>query len=51
MSLEHMIAPFEKRDATAAPIGGTINFEVDGPGFIIDGTGETNTLTAYNAKR
>ena len=48
MSLEHMIAQFEKRAATAAPIGGTIKFEVDGQGIIIDGTGETNTVRASN---
>jgi len=46
MSLENMISQFEKRASTAAPIGGSIKFEVDGQGILIDGTGETNTVTA-----
>jgi putative sterol carrier protein len=48
MSLENMISQFEKRASTAAPIGGSIKFEVDGQGILIDGTGETNTVTASN---
>jgi acyl-CoA dehydrogenase len=50
MSLEHMISQFEKRAATAAPIGGSIKFEVDGQGLLIDGTGETNTVSASNGE-
>lgn len=41
-----MISQFEKRAATAAPIGGTLKFEVDGMGILIDGSGETNTVKA-----
>lgn len=44
MSLDNMISQFEKRAATAAPIGGTLKFEVDGMGILIDGSGETNTV-------
>ena len=36
----------KKRAATAAPIGGTLKFEVDGMGILIDGSGETNTVKA-----
>jgi putative sterol carrier protein len=46
MSLNNMISQFEKRAATAAPIGGTLKFEVDGMGILIDGSGETNTVKA-----
>jgi putative sterol carrier protein len=43
---ENMISQFEKRAATAAPIGGTLKFEVDGVGILIDGSGDTNTVKA-----
>lgn len=46
MSLENMISQFEKRAATAAPIGGTLKFEVDGMGILIDGSSETNKVKA-----
>ncbi|MDC1217444.1 SCP2 sterol-binding domain-containing protein [Flavobacteriaceae bacterium] len=46
MSLEIMISQFEKRAATAAPIGGTLKFEVDGIGILIDGSGDANTVKA-----
>ena len=46
MSLNNMISQFEKRAATAAPIGGTLKFEVDGMGILIDGSGDTNTVKA-----
>jgi len=46
MSLENMISQFEKRAATAAPNGGTLKFEVDGVGILIDGSGDTNTVKA-----
>ena len=46
MSLENMIAQFEKRAATAEPIGGPLKFEVDGVGIIIDGSSDTNTVKA-----
>ena len=41
-----MISQFEKRAATAAPIGGTLKFEVDGMGILIDGSSETNKVKA-----
>jgi putative sterol carrier protein len=41
-----MISQFEKRAATAAPIGGTLKFEVDGIGILIDGSGDANTVKA-----
>lgn len=46
MSIDNLISQFEKRAATAAPIGGTLKFEVDGMGILIDGSGETNTVKA-----
>ena len=46
MSLENKISQFEKRAATAAPIGGTLKFEVDGMGILIDGSSETNKVKA-----
>ena len=46
MSLDNMISQFEKRAAPAAPIGGTLKFEVDGRGILMDGSGETNTVKA-----
>jgi putative sterol carrier protein len=46
MSLENMISQFEKKAASSAPIEGTLKFEVDGVGIIIDGTGEANTVSA-----
>ena len=49
MSLENMISQFEKRASTAAPIGGTLKFEVDGVGILIDGSGDTNTVQASDA--
>ena len=50
MSLENIVSQFEKRAATAAPIGGYIKFEVDGKGIIIDGKGDTNTVSASNGE-
>ena len=50
MSLEHIVSQFEKRAQTAAAIGGTIKFEVDGQGIIIDGTGDSNTVLASDAE-
>ena len=50
MSLENMVSQFEKRAANASPIGGTIKFEVDGQGILIDGTGDKNTVAASNAE-
>ncbi len=50
MGLEYMIGQFEKKAQTAAPIGGTIKFEIDGQGILIDGTTDTNTVTASNGE-
>jgi putative sterol carrier protein len=50
MSLENIVSQFEKRAATASPIGGSIKFEVDGQGIIIDGKGDTNTVSASNGE-
>jgi len=50
MSLEYMIGQFEKKAQTAATIGGTIKFEIDGQGILIDGTTDTNTVTASNGE-
>ena len=46
MSLENMISQFEKKAVSAEPIGGTLKFEVDGVGILIDGTSDTNTVSA-----
>ncbi len=43
-----MISQFEKRAVNAEPIGGKLKFEVDGVGILIDGTSETNTVSASN---
>jgi len=37
MSLENMVSQFEKKASSAPPIGGSIKFEVDGQGILIDG--------------
>ena len=43
-----MISQFEKRASNSEPIGGKLKFEVDGVGILIDGTSETNTVSASN---
>ena len=48
MSIENIVAQFEKRASSASPIGGKLKFEVDGVGILIDGTSETNTVSASN---
>ena len=45
-----MVSQFEKRAATAAPIGGSIKFEVDGQGIIIDGSGDINTVKVLDGE-
>jgi putative sterol carrier protein len=50
MSLENMISQFEKRAESAAPIGGTLKFEVDGTGILINGTGDENTVEANDGE-
>jgi hypothetical protein len=51
MSVENMISQFEKKAGNSAPIGGTIKFEVDGHGILIDGTGDTNTVSASDGPK
>lgn len=46
MSLENIIAQFEKKASGAAPIGGTLKFVVDKHTLVVDGTGATNTVSA-----
>ena len=46
MSVDNIISQFEKRASNAEPIGGKLKFEVDGVGILIDGTSETNTVSA-----
>ena len=46
MSLENMVSQFEKKASSASPIGGSIKFEVDGQGILIDGSGDSNTVKA-----
>lgn len=48
MSVDNIISQFEKRASNAEPIGGKLKFEVDGVGILIDGTSETNTVSASN---
>tara|TARA_X000000368_G_scaffold288742_1_gene229350 strand:+ start:223 stop:519 length:297 start_codon:yes stop_codon:yes gene_type:complete len=48
MSVDNMISQFEKRASNSEPIGGKLKFEVDGVGILIDGTSETNTVSASN---
>ena len=46
MSIENIVSQFEKKASSAAPIGGSIKFEVDGQGILIDGSGDSNTVKA-----
>jgi len=46
MSIENIVAQFEKRASSASPIGGKLKFEVDGMGIIIDGSGDSNIVSA-----
>ena len=46
MSIEKIVSQFEKRASTSEPIGGSIKFEVDGQGILIDGSGDSNTVKA-----
>ena len=48
MSVDNIISQFEKRASNSEPIGGKIKFEVDGVGILIDGTSETNIVSASN---
>ena len=44
--LEQAIEKFNEAASNAAPIGATIKFVLDGESIFIDGTGETNTVSA-----
>ena len=46
MSVENIVAQFQKRASTSEPIGGKLKFEVDGIGIIIDGTTDSNKVHA-----
>ena len=46
MSIENIVSQFEKKASSAAPIGGSIKFEVDGQGILIDGSRDSNTVKA-----
>ncbi len=46
MSIENIVSQFEKRASSASPIGGKLKFEVDGMGIIIDGSGDSNIVSA-----
>ena len=50
MRLENMISQCEKRAESASPIGGTLKFEVDGIGILINGTGDKNTVEANDGE-
>ncbi|MGB0375959.1 MAG: SCP2 sterol-binding domain-containing protein [Flavobacteriaceae bacterium] len=50
MSLENIIAQFEKRAEIAGPLGGTLKFVVDDQPIIIDGTGDQNTVSATDGE-
>jgi len=50
MSLENIVAQFEKRAETAGPLGGTLKFVVDDQPIIIDGTGDQNTVSATDGE-
>ena len=46
MSIENIVAQFEKRASSSSPIGGKLKFEVDGMSIIIDGSGDSNIVSA-----
>ena len=46
MSIENIVAQFEKRASSSSPIGGKLKFEVDGMSIIIDGSGDSNIVNA-----
>ena len=44
MDKENILANFQSKAKNAAPIGGTIKFEIDGHSICIDGTGSENKI-------
>jgi putative sterol carrier protein len=46
MNIENIVAQFEKRASSSSPIGGKLKFEVDGMSIIIDGSGDSNIVSA-----
>ncbi len=47
---QQVIDQFNKAAANAAPIGGTIKFVLDDKALIIDGTGDTNTVSTEDGE-
>ena len=46
MNLDAVLEQFNKQAGNTSPIGGSIKFVLDGSPIFIDGTGETNTVSA-----
>ena len=46
MNIENIVSQFEKRASGSAPIGGKLKFVVDNMSVLIDGTGDSNLVTA-----
>ena len=44
MDKENILSNFQSKAKNAAPIGGTIKFEIDGNTICIDGTGTENKI-------
>ena len=44
MDKENILSNFQEKAKNAAPIGGTIKFEIDGNSICIDGTGSENKI-------
>ena len=44
MDKENILSNFQEKAKNAAPIGGTIKFEIDGNAICIDGTGSENKI-------
>jgi len=46
MSIEAVVAQMKTQAENAAPLGGTLKFVLDGDAVFIDGSGDTNTVSA-----
>jgi len=46
MSIEAVVEQFQKQASNAKPLGGTLKFVLDGEPIFIDGTGDTNAVSA-----
>lgn len=46
MNLDAVLEQFNKQAGNTSPIGGTIKFVIDGQSIYIDGSGDTNTVSA-----